>query len=485
LVAPAAPSTAEIVVWACWGRTAPPCVPDSNQDGVYPFTVTDPTGQLTPINLTVDGGRGAHALTVLTPGIHRVCQVGRTPVAVRPASLTLIDERCVDVRFGQTGGRVEFFNTRPILMVSDRSPPAVDVVPGSTRKVCQLIGDIDQERGEPTVNRTVTRVGLAGTDLGASVQHGAFIYFLFGDTNPSGETGGFRPFAGESIAISDDPSPDDCIRLEFVVAPDAGYRSPSLPGISLGSFEVPTGGFSAHGKLYVFFTTDSTDEPVMGRSFLASSSNGGRDWSYLYDVSRSKFINIAPVVIDGAAVPGLPQATGEKGETDSGVLLWGSGAYRRSDPYLAWAPLAGIESRSAWRYFAGVDPASGQPRWSEAEADAVPLFSNPCIGELSAGWNPILEAWLMIYNCDQPRGIVYRVAGTPWGPWSNAALLFDPWEEGGYCHFIHSAWDYMMCDSVHDPGREQEFGGEYGPYLINAYVGGGGGRAIIFFLMST
>jgi hypothetical protein len=480
------PSTAEIVTWACWGRTAPPCVPDTTQDGSYPLTVTSPTGQTTAIHITVAGGRGAYTLTVLTTGIHQICQVGRTPIAVRPASLVLVDERCVELPFGQAGGQVEFYNIRPLLMAG-ASVPMVRRVPGSTRKVCQVIGDVDQERAEVTVNQTATRIGLAGSDLGASVQHGAGIYYFFGDTNPSGDLSGDRPFGGDSIAFSDDPSPDDCIRLDFVRAPDALYRSPSLPGISLSSFEVPTGGFSAQGKLYVFFTTESSEARVMGRSFLASSANGGRDFTYLYDVSRDKFINVAPVVVDHTSVPGLPPlpATGGTGAGEAGVLLWGSGAYRESDPYLAWAPLAAIEQRSAWRYFAGVDPASGRPRWSEGEADAVPLFANPCIGELSAGWNPILEAWLLLYNCHEPRGIIYRVAGAPWGPWSDAALLFDPGVDGGYCHFIHTNWDAEMCDSVHDPGREREWGGEYGPYLINAYIGGGGGRAIIFFLMST
>src|SRR5215212_3640339 len=81
-VGPAGPSepgapTAEIVVWACWGRSAPPCAPDTSQDGVFPFTVTDPAGQVTPISVTVTGGRGAYTVAVLTPGIHRVCEVGR------------------------------------------------------------------------------------------------------------------------------------------------------------------------------------------------------------------------------------------------------------------------------------------------------------------------------------------------------------------------------------------------------------------------
>ncbi len=364
----------------------------------------------------------------------------------------------------------------------------VSVVPGSSRKVEQLTGEFDRERQTFTLNRTETRFGLVGTDLGASFEHSGRLYFLFGDSGSTTPPNQWRPKDGDAIAFTTDTDPELGVRLQFLRAPDELYRSPQVPGISLGSFEVPTGGFSSAGKLYVFFTTDTTDERVMGRTVLASSSTGGRSFDYLYDASRDKFINVAPVVVAHATVPGLPPLPplkGEKGDTESGVLLWGSGAYRQSDPYLAWLPLVSIEHREAWRYFAGLDAVSGQPRWSEAEVDAVPLFAHPCIGELSVAWNTILQAWLMLYNCDEPRGIVYRVAGAPWGPWSAAAVLFEPGEDGGYCHFIHTNWDFEMCDSVHDPGREREWGGEYGPYLINAYTTGGGGRTTIFFLMST
>src|SRR5687767_10330262 len=65
------------------------------------------------------------------------------------------------------------------------------------------------------------------------------------------------------------------------------------------------------------------------------------------------------------------------------------------------------------------------PRWSSREVEGVALFSHPCIGELSVDWNAYLGAWLMLYNClEHPRGIVYRVAADPWGPWADAAVLF-------------------------------------------------------------
>jgi hypothetical protein len=358
-------------------------------------------------------------------------------------------------------------------------PPSITREPGSTRKVCQLTGEIDRERREATPALTQTRFGLVGADLGSSFQHRGRIYFLFGDSGPSRGPSSERPLDGDSVGYTEDLLAKGCSGLRMVTAPDGFYRSPFVPGISLGGFEVPTGGFSDGASIYVFFTTDSSADQVMGRSVLARSDDGGQTFRYLYDVSRDKFINIAAAVVSNAAVRGLPSESGR------GVLFWASGAYRASSPYLAWAPLDSIETRSAWRYFAGIDPDSRRPRWSASEAQAAPLFSHPCLGELSVGWNPFLRVWLMLYNCDDPRGIVYRAAAHPWGPWSAAAVLFDPWTDGGYCHFIHTSWDYWVCDQVHDLGREREWGGEYGAYLVGRYATGDSAGSTIYFTMST
>lgn len=232
-------------------------------------------------------------------------------------------------------------------------------------------------------------------------------------------------------------------------------------------------------------------EKYMSRSILARLSNEAENsFTYLYDVSClasipcqvptvGRFINVSPVLINNADIPGLPQSAGQ------GLLVWGSGEYRQSDPYLAHVPLDTVQDRQAWRYFAGVDPGSGQPRWSASESQAAALFSQPCIGEFSVAWNPFLNKWLMLYNCGSPRGINFRVADQPWGPWSPAQVLFHPWQDEGYCHFMHVSWQSQQCDSVHDPGRENVWAGEYGPYLISRFTTGDQSRTTIYYVMST
>jgi len=361
----------------------------------------------------------------------------------------------------------------------------VQHVTGSTQKICQLTGDNDRQTAQPTLNQTQSRYGVFGTDLGFSFLHDGRLYFLFGDT--------VGLHGGDSIAYSQDTNPDDCLDLTFVTGADGRYLPPKVPGISLGAFEVPVGGFSAGGSMsssgmtYVFFTTDHTDEKVMGRSVLARSSDGARSFTYLYDVSTDKFINIAPVVVDNAAIPGLPESSGQ------GLLVFGTGTYRRSNPYLAFVPLASVEEHSAWLFYAGLDtstvlgasPTSGLPRWSADEADAAPLFDHPCLGELSAAWNADLGKWLMFYNCALPRGITMRSADRPWGSWTDGEVIFQPWDDGGYCNFMHVSYQDRNCDSVQDPGRDDEWAGEYGPYIISSLARTHDGVTTVYFVMST
>ena len=367
-------------------------------------------------------------------------------------------------------------------------PVKVVYVKGSTRKICQLTGEFDRSLGRdfPAFNRTETRFGLRGTDLGASFEHKERCYFLFGDTHPIGPNNTLRPFDGDSIAYTTDTRINGGVHLKFLTAPDGKYLAPSAPGVSMKGFEVPTGGFSADGRMYIFFTSDVRFKPegaVMGRSVLLRSDDDGQTFRALYTVSRDKIIYIAPAVVNNADWPGLPE------RERKGLLLWSSTTeYRRSNPYLAYLPLNRVEESSALRYFAGTEPKTGKPQWSEREADAVPLFTQPEIGELCVTYNRFLKRWLMLYNAGDkpgPRGINFRAAETPWGAWSETALLFHPWDDGGYGRFMHISWKHERKDILHDPGRGDDWGGEYAPYVIDRYTTGTDGRTTLYFVLST
>jgi hypothetical protein len=361
-------------------------------------------------------------------------------------------------------------------------PRNVNYIPGSSQKLYQLTGECDRERNQLTLSRTTSQFGVVGTDLGSNFEHNGRVYFLFGDTGAHAE---------DSIAYTTDTDPEAGVHLQFVTQPGnpRQYLPPTtVPPISLGAFEVPAGGFSANGKMYVFFTTDhfmdAGGNDRMGRSVLASSADSAQSpFSLLYDFSNvhlgGRFINVSPVIVDNSTMQGLPDAAGQ------GLLVFGSGLYRASNPYLAYLPLNQVENGSRIRYFAGRQAGSHQICWSTRESDAMALFTDPQIGEFSVTWNSFLRMWVMLYNAGNPRGINFRVAEFPWGPWSTTAVLFDPWADGGYCHFMHASWDSRICDYVYDPGRATEWGGEYGPYVISRYTKGDTTSTTIYFVMST
>lgn len=358
------------------------------------------------------------------------------------------------------------------------------VDPATVRKVCQLTGEWDRERDQPAFNETETRFGLFGTDLGSSFEHAGQLWFLFGDTWPGpGPTD-----HGDSVAWTTATAPEPGIQLEFV-ADDGRYRSPRLLGpegraLSTGAFEVPIAGVSAAGQMYVFHSTDHLREggkDYMGRTVLAVAQDGDpTDLRWLYDVSvlgqGGRFINVACTVI----ADGLPELPFD----GPALVVWGSGRYRESDVYLASVPLADIERRSAWRFLQGFAGGSQRPLWGPEEVSATPLFQHRQVGELSASWIEPPGMWLMLYNAGEPRGIIGRAATTPWGPWGDPVVVFDPrWPGVGYGQFMHAA---NGSDPLSDPGRGHEWGGEYGPYLIERFTTEVDERAAqIYFLLST
>src|ERR1700690_3641816 len=85
-------------------------------------------------------------------------------------------------------------------------------VPKSTKKICQLTGDIDRVTGKPTFSHTNKRFGVLATDLGSSFEHQGKLYFLFGDTWG-------RPGDRDVMAWTNSVSPEKIV-LDFHNAKD-------------------------------------------------------------------------------------------------------------------------------------------------------------------------------------------------------------------------------------------------------------------------
>src|SRR5215213_3739035 len=263
------------------------------------------------------------------------------------------------------------------------------------------------------------------------------------------------------------------MRLTMIVYLIFNSDFPRVDDISQLTAEHPIEGVSIGNDMYVFFTTDLMEEGriLPRRTVLARSIDGGYNFcNSLYTFCKDTFIHVSIQIINNENIQGLPDPIGK------GLLIWGSGLYRKSDAYLAYMPLDEITNRSSLRFFAGFDPGSSMPIWESNESMAKPLFSAGCIGELSIRWNYYLEKWIMLYNCNlcNTRGVIIRLADKPWGPWSTPKIVFDPAD--GYGHFIHQ----LGRDSLYDRDRDQDLpsdlGYEYGPYQMNPYATGIKGR---------
>ena len=371
---------------------------------------------------------------------------------------------------------------------------AQTVVAGSTKKVCQVLGQFDRELGIPTVNQTETRFGLYGTDLGSSFEFDGMPWFLFGDSVPDATFNGqdnlsFRnPDYNDSIASGTTTNPLDCIRLNFNTGPPiSAYASPVIHStgapVTLGNFEVPVAGVDLSDVMFVFFATGYDGVNFSTKSVVGSSVDRGLNFQYLYTFSSAKFVNIQTA--QTKRIAGSPIA-------GSGQVLWiwgtpGGAGYRNSNPYLAVMPTRALPTGNRTLYYAGMNAGTHRPIFSENESDAATLFSDSpaCMGELGVSWNRYLHRWIMLYNCQATNDIVMRSAPKPWGPWSAPQTIFDPWADGGYCHFIHVAWTFEDCDNVNDPGRQDVWGGPYGPYVVDRLTRGSPGRTTIYYILST
>ncbi|NBO94088.1 MAG: DUF4185 domain-containing protein, partial [Planctomycetia bacterium] len=251
-------------------------------------------------------------------------------------------------------------------------------VPNSTKWVNQLTGDLDKASNKPTLSQTDKRYGVASTDLGSSFEHKGKLYFLFGDTN-----GGGRPKDADVLAWTTSTDPGKIV-LEFFRAKDGRWLPLTVPGVRMSTLEVPSGGISINGVIYLVVTTDGDfAKNIMGRSVLARSDDDGKTFKKLYDLSTDKFINVS--FLSGA---------------DGWVYIFGSGKYRASSVCLARVKSADLGTKSKLEYF-NKDRA---PNWfPNNEAAASVLFTHDQVGEFSVAYLPPVKRFVMLYNAGAPR----------------------------------------------------------------------------------
>lgn len=369
------------------------------------------------------------------------------------------------------------------LRLADREPFVV-AEPESV-KLAQVTGDRDATPtpgGErpPTLSSSLASAGIRGTDLGIRVDHAGRTFLLFGDTHWT------RPWLGTRDSIAEVVPPARLVERVETSALRFHGSPLKLVGRAAGrttmrEYDVPLDGFSHHGRLHVFFSSNHFhNHRVMGRSVLARSADAdlvidpaARRRPLRFEVlgtfSDRHFITVSVQRRPAAEVPGC----GAEGDV---LLVWGTGPYRASAVRLAVVPLSGplaADGRIAARYWAG-------DRWSDAEQDAVALFEPAALGELSVRWVPAAGRYLMLHASapEDPIGnaVVLRSAAQPWGPWSRRVRLLD-WVTTGmsvdpHTRFIKASRDDEAVGDRIFRAQASGGGAAYAPYLFDARADG-------------
>jgi Domain of unknown function (DUF4185) len=317
------------------------------------------------------------------------------------------------------------------------------------------------------------RYRFQGLDLGFSVTTNKRIYFYFGDTkvtpNPTGVfvDGDF----GDAVASAPLTAVPGNVTLEFesIAYPQAPVGPPpwlkflrlpkvhipvqtwrkflplTVPGVSLGGGETPSGAVFVNNRIHVFVCTAGVQKSEVAWSSTANP----RFLDQHYEVSNlangGKFIINAPV-LQGAD-----------------VYLWGNAHPRADSLYLARVAVTSLNdpSRNAWRYYAGINR-HGAPTWSDRETDAIALFDESCVSEPSVAFDVNLSKWLVFYYCTNV-GIQLRAADVPWGPYQDPLLLWGQFDQ--YPDYP-DAW------------------GPYGPGVVSRFTTGASGHSTVYFTMS-
>lgn len=359
--------------------------------------------------------------------------------------------------------------------VGTSAPPTLTWIPGSTVKLEQLIGDQDYQTKAPTVSQSNARFKVAGTDLGYSFEHKDKLVFLFGDT--------LYFNAGDTMASISSGDPESGLKLDFFTKNDGSTLLVQPPGVSMGAFDVPDSGISVAGQAYVVCKTDHSSDAnnPTDTSILTRFDEATQSFTVVRQISKlpgGKFVEMALHEVPAGYAGPQPS-----------ILMWGSGVYRQSDIYLAVVPASAFESGTGTRYFAGLT--AGQPTWTDQEQAAAPVAHDGTVGNVSVTWAPGPGLWLMTYDSRAPstKGIVFRYSSTPWGPWSDPQVIFDPRRDGGYGHFIHDPAivpdDGLDGPTIGNADPHSTAGGEYAPYVLERFTRTDGNTLTIYYVMST
>ncbi len=284
---------------------------------------------------------------------------------------------------------------------------------------------VNRLTGPFSLNDTVARYNIVGTDLGVMWDNGhGEILTAFGDTQSfngwSLLYGQLFYWRSNVLLRSTDRNLADGMTFTSHAGPPGHAKRLLKPNLRREITIIPTAGVAANGAQYMtVMSVKHWGDPgvwLTNWSGLVKSTDNGRNW---------KAVNAF-----------RPNGGGNKKFQMGAFLKVGKTVYYYGTPdgrwgavYLAKVDESDIENLGKWEYFS-------YGRWVRTNPDAsTPIMAAPT-GEMSVAWNDYLGKYISLAQGD--IGVKLRTADRPEGPWTSGELVIpsaDPYT--GYAPYIH------------------------------------------------
>ncbi len=289
---------------------------------------------------------------------------------------------------------IALLTTSPLLAAMDCGTPSQLYIQ-EVRDVCHL--------PRPNNNGKVL-----GHDVGWSVRRDPNnTIWLFGDTwvdkNGDGLMGGPGEFRTGTIAKSIDNDPSDCIDLTYKTDAE-GFADVALAP-KLAEKECltwPSGGVVRPSDKRVYITYTSVRKP----NGCGPSTEGPTQY-HTGLAKLTSVTNLTLVRVQGTAGSDLFWTHGQpqfQAPIQVGGHFYFFASHNLEHVKVARVPIDQVETFSAYRYFAG---AAG---WSPDVNAAKPIFSRYTTATPNISFDPNLNRFVAIYNCDYSTSVCGRTA---------------------------------------------------------------------------
>jgi hypothetical protein len=272
-----------------------------------------------------------------------------------------------------------------------------DNVNKHTRLVAQLTG-------EHSINKTGSRFGVDGADLGHTFVYDGKIYMIFGDSFGVVKSDWRSNVA--SVISDDDPS--DGLTFDRMIEDAPGHAKELLPSKKLDGDEItviPTYGIAVGDRMYLHYMSvhrwGAPGHWDLNSSGLAYSDDGGETWTKDPSASWPGDSNFGQVAIT---------------QVDDQVYFFGIPGGRYGGVKLARTDQNNLLDVDTYEYWDGAS-------WIRGNEQAGQLILPAPVGELSVRWNSHYKKWIMMYLNETKFGVVLRTADCLTGPWSDEQLI--------------------------------------------------------------